>query len=515
MKNNIMTRSALMISICTLISKGLGFLRVIMIASRFGSGMETDTYNAAMTATVVIVGALGSAINTTLIPIFSNIEEEEGKKGKLKFLNNIINLVLISTILMIIVGFFISPIIIKLAAKGFKGEQFKLAVKLNRIGLPIIMLLGFIHVLAGFLHSSKVFGPPAIAGIPYNIVFLIYLIFFATSPNIETLMVVTVIGTFFQFLIHVPAIKSMGYKYKLKINLKDKYLRNAIFLVGPVLIGSAVQQINVVIDKTLGSELVAGSLSALDYASKMNEMVVAVFVMGITTVVFPMISEAFAKDDVDQMTDILTTGVNTILLIVVPATIGLMLLAKPVIYLFFERNAFGPRATNMTSIALVFYSLGLVGTSLRLLLNRVYYSFQDTVTPMKNGIIAVIINIILNIILVRFLDHGGLALATSISGTVSMLLLFKDLKKRYSNIDVESYFEGFLKTTIASLIMGFVVILIYYRIGSMVSQGKAIQMLMFILSIIGGIITYGGACKLLKIEEFNILINKVLKRNKN
>ncbi len=511
-EKNRVAQSAIMISVFTLISKFLGFIREVMIASKFGSGMETDTYFVAMTATVIIVGTLGSALNTTLIPIFSEVGEKYGHKGKLVYLNNIINLVIIVTIIMMVLGFIGAPLVVKILAKGFEGEQFHLAVKLNRIGLPIVMILGLTHVLAGFLNGNQIFGPPAIAGIPYNIVFLIYLSLFAAIPKIETLMLITVFATFFQFLIHVPAVKHMRYKFKPRVDFKDPFLRKAMILIGPVLLGSAVQQINVVIDRTLASELAHGSLSALTYASRINEMVIAVFVMAITTVVFPMLSNAFAKDDTDGVKEILSQGVNIILLVTVPATIGMILLAEPVVYLFFQRGAFTEGATNMTSIALIFYSIGLVGSSLRLMLNRVYYSFQDTLTPMKNGAIAVVVNIVFNLILIRSMGHGGLALATSISATVTTILLFISLRQKIGPIGLSGYFNSFLKTTLASLIMGFVVYVIYYRLGGLLPDKKLVQMLMLLVSIMGGMLTYFGMCIILKIKELQLVMDKLFKK---
>lgn len=511
-KKNTLAKSAAMISIMTLISKFLGFLREVEIATKFGSGMETDTYFVAMTATVIIVGTLGSAVNTTLIPIFAEIEERYGRKGKLNYLNNIINLVLLVTITIMVLGFFGSPIIIKVLAKGFKGEQFDLAVKLNRIGLPIVVMLGFTHVLGGLLNSSKIFGPPAIAGIPYNIVFLIYLFLFAKNPKIETLMFITVLGTFLQLLTHIPAVRHMGYKFRPGLNLRDPFLKKAMMLTVPVLLGSAVQQINVVIDKTLASELATGSVSALNYANKINEMVIAVFIMAITTVIFPMLSGAFAKDDNEQVVEILSQGVNIILLITVPATIGLVLLAKPLVYLFFEKNAFDARATLMTSNALIFYSLGLVGASLRLMLNRVYYSFHDTMTPMKNGAIAVGVNVLMNLILVKYMAHSGLALATSISATVTTILLFLDLRKKMGHIGMKKFVRCFIKSLLASLVMGVVVYLIYYKLGGLLPDKKIIQMINLVLAVLFGVVSYFIMCVVLRIEELGLIINKLIRR---
>lgn len=501
-------QAAAMISIFTLISKILGFVREIMIANRFGSGMETDTYFVAMTATVIIVGTLGTALNTTLIPIFSEIGERYGRRGKLKYLNNIINIVLIITIVIVILGYVFSPTVIKILAKGFEGEQFDLAVKLNRIGLPIAVLLGFTHVISGFLHSSQIFGPPAISGLPYNFVFLIYLFFFAKDSSVVTLMIISVLAASTQFLILLPAVNNQGYKYRLNINLNDKYLKKAMMLIVPVLIGSAVQQINIVIDKTLASSLVEGSISALSYATKINDMVIAVFIMAITTAVFPMLSSAFSQDNNQKMKEILGQGINIILIVTVPATIGLLLLAEPIVYLFFQRNAFDEVATYMTSQALIYYSIGLVGASLRLMLNKVYYSFQDTKTPMINGAIAVVINLILNLLLIKPLGHRGLALATSISATITTIMLFVSLRKKIGSIGLTKYLICFLKTLSAAFIMGLVVVFIYYKLGALLPAKKIIQMIMLLLSVAAGAIVYFGLCIVFKVKELRIIFRK-------
>lgn len=510
-KQNV-AKSAAMIAIFTLLSKGLGFIREVMIASRYGSGMETDTYFVAMTATVIIVGTLGAALNTTLIPIFSEIGEKSGRKGQLRYLNNVLNLVFLSTLILAILGFIFSPLIIKLLAKGFEGQQFDLAVKLNRVGLPIIIFLGFTHVLSGFLHSKQIFGPHAIMGFPYNAVFLIYLFFFSKDTNIAILMGVSVIAASTQFLIQLPAVRHLGYRYSLNVNLHDPYLKKAMILIFPVLIGSAVQQINVIIDKTLASDLVKGSISALTYSSRINELIISVFVAAIATVVFPMLSSAFSRNEDQVVKDIFKQGVNIILIITIPATIGIMLLAKPMVFLFFQRGAFDDLATSMTSGALIFYSVGLVGASLRLMLNKVFYSFQDTKTPMVNGAIAVGLNLILNLILVGPLQHMGLALATSISTTITTILLFIALRKKLGPLGMGNMVLTFIKTLISALIMGLVVYLIYYKLGAILPEVKIVQMIMLLLSIGVGAIVYFILCLLFRIKEMKVLVRGLVKR---
>ena len=504
-KKQKVAQSAAMIAIFTLISKGLGFLREVMIASKFGSGMETDTYFVSMTATVIIMGTLGTALNTTLIPIFSEIGENHGKKAQRRYLNSVLNLIFLITIILAIIAFLISPLIIRVLAKGFEGEQFDLAVRLNRIGLPIIIFLGFTYVFSGYLQSRQIFGPHAIMGIPYNLVFLIYLVFFAKDVNISTLMLVSVMASLTQVLIQVPAVRHTGYRYSLNVNLEDPYLKKAMILVVPVLLGSAVRQINGVIDKTLASELIEGSISALTYAQRINDMVIAVFVMAITTVIFPMLSQAFSQGDNEQLKEILNQGVNIILLVTVPATLGMILLAEPIVRIFFERNAFDAQATFMTSGALVFYSVGLVGSSLRLMLNRVFYSFHDTKTPMINGAMAVMLNVVLNLLFIKSMGHNGLALATSIAAIFTTFLLFIDLRKKLGPIGLKGMFITFIKTIFASAIMGIVVYLIYYKLGALVSGKKIIDMLILLSSIAVGAIVYFIVCILLKVEEVSTI----------
>ncbi|HSH35771.1 murein biosynthesis integral membrane protein MurJ [Schnuerera sp.] len=511
-KTEKVAQSAAMIAIFTLISKFLGFIREVLIASKYGSGYETDTYFVAMTATTILMTTIGASLNTTLIPIFTEIEGGRGRQGKLKYLNNILNMVFFTTIILALLGFFLSPLVIKILAKGFTGEQFDLAVKLNRIGLPIVIFLGFTYVFSGYLHSSEIFGPPAIMGLPYNFVFLFFLLFLADKGRIEGLMLASVVAASTQFLIQVPAIKHQGYRYKIDIDLKEPYLKKALVLVLPVMLGSAVQQINTVVDRTLASSLMEGSISALTYASRLRDLIISVFIMAITTVVFPMLSKAFSQQDNLQVKRIMGQGINIILIITVPATVGILILAEPMVRIFFQRGAFDSVATNMTSQGLIFYSLGLIGASLRLMLNRVFYSFQDTKTPMINGVIAVGMNIILNLILVKFMGHAGLALATSISATFTTFLLFLSLRKRIGTIGLKRYIKCFLKTLFASLIMGVAVYYIYFGLTDKLIDSAIGELLVLLLSIGVGALLYFIVCSILRVKEIRILIKRLVNK---
>lgn len=206
-------KSGLIIIIFTLGSKFLGFFREVLIAAKFGSGIETDTFFIALTATSLLVGFLRNAITTTFIPILSEIESKEGKKGKIEHTNNMINIAFIVSIIFVIFNFILAPYIIKLFARGFEGEQFTLAVKLVRIGSPMILFSGIIGVFTGYLQSEQKFTSSAAIGVPFNFVYIFFLLFLSNKFGIKGLMVTAVVAVASQFLIQIPEAKSTGYIY--------------------------------------------------------------------------------------------------------------------------------------------------------------------------------------------------------------------------------------------------------------------------------------------------------------
>lgn len=511
-------KSAIIIIIFTLGSKFLGFIREVLIAAKFGAGMETDTYFIAMTATTLITTFITNAITTTSIPILSEIETKEGREGKINHTNNMINIVLAFSFILVLIGWFASPLLVKLLAKGFVGEQFNLAVKLTKIGLPKIMISCVLGVATGFLQNEQRYTSSAAIGFPFNFVFIFYLLIFSTTFGIKGLMVASVIATLSQILIQIPEIKKTGYRYKFIFDLKDKYIKRVLFLSLPVFVGVAINDLNAIIDRTLASSLVSGSISALNYANKLNSLILGVFISAITTVIFPLLSKESTSDNIHGMKKIMKQGVNLILLITIPATVGLIVLARPIVEVAFERGEFDVTATEMTTKALIFYSLGLVAMSLRLLITKVYYSLQDTKTPMINGAISVGFNIVLNLILVRIMAHAGLAFATSIAITIATLLMFYDLKKKIGSLGTKSYIVTFFKSGLSSAIMGVFANIVYKVLYNVLGVSK-ISNLISLLSAVGvGVVVYSVLCYVLNIKEMRDIIvigkNKIAKNIK-
>lgn len=511
-KSNQVAKSALIIIIFTLGSKFLGFCREVLIALKFGSGMETDTFFVAMTATTLITGFLSSAISTTFIPVLSEIESKEGKKGKVEHANNMINVIFTISIILVIGGWLAAPVIVKLLAKGFQGEQFKLGVQLTRIGLPMILFGGIIGVFTGYLQSEQRFTATAAVGFPVNFVYIFFLLFLSSKFGIKGLMVAAVIAVVSQFLIQIPEARSSGYKYMFKFDLKDKYINKIILLSLPVLVGVAINDLNAIVDRTLASSLVSGSISALNYANRLNGLILGVFISAITTVIFPLLSKESNSDNIPGMKKIMSYGINLILLITVPATVGLIVLATPIVEIAFQRGAFDTTATLMTSQALIFYSIGLVAMALRLLLTRVYYSLQDTKTPMVNGAISVVFNVVLNLILVKFMAHSGLALATSIATTIATFLLLYGLKKKIGSLGTKGYITTFFKTGLASGVMGLVAYILYHGLYRVLGVSKLYNLISLLVAVGVGVVVYIILCYIFKVEEVRSILEKIKDR---
>src|SRR5699024_2784282 len=312
-------KSVVTIIVFTLGSKVLGFFREALIASNYGSGAGTDTFFIALSAITLFSTLILQTVNTTLIPILSEVESQEGEKGKLNHLNNFLNTITFVAFLLILIGFFISPLLMRILGKGFEGEQFDLAITLTRIGLPILIFSSVVGIFKGYLESEGLFNASAAAAFPKNIVYILFLIFLSQRFSIKALMVTAVIAEGAQLLVQIPSLRKLGYRYKLTVNLKDEYMQRLAALIPPILISVAIADLNNMIDKSMASSLVKGSVSSLNYAGVLNNIVMSVFVTAIITVIFPMLAKEANTENFTNLKKLMHTSLNVVLLITIPA----------------------------------------------------------------------------------------------------------------------------------------------------------------------------------------------------
>ena len=280
------------------------------------------------------------------------------------------------------------------------------------------------------------------------------------------------------------------------LDLGDKYIKMMFAIALPVIFGRSVDQINLLVDRTLASTIAEGGISALNYANRLNGFVQGLFVVPITTVIYPLISRVAAEKNIKGLKSYISEAVATINLLVIPVTIGAMIFSEEIVVLLFGRGAFSPEAIAMTSSALLYYSLGMIAIGLRDILSRAFYALQDTRTPMINTAIAVMMNIVLNLVFSRLMCIGGLALATSLSGIISALLMFVTLKKKIGSFGLREISISFLKISIASSLMGLVALWGFNILVETLHQNTAL-----ILAIGVGALTYVVIVCFMKIPE--------------
>ena len=316
--------------------------------------------------------------------------------------------------------------------------------------------------------------------------------------------------------IQLPFAIKRGYRYIPYVNFKDEYLKKMLYLVGPVLIGVAVTQINTIVDRTIASTLVEGSISALSYANKLNQSVMGMFIVSISSVVYPMLSRLSTENNKVEFNKSIVTAFSTVILLVIPISVGAIILSTPIVKILFQRGAFDERATYMTSIALIFYSIGMIGFGLRDILGKVFYSLQDTKTPMINGAIAMGLNIILNISFVKFtnMQLAGLALATSTSALVTVALLFINLRNKIGPFGGRHVLSVFIKAIISALLMALVTSFVYKNLSNIFGMGTIKEIITLGLSILSGALVYSICIIIFKIDEVNLIINIVKKKLK-
>ena len=514
-RNQTAARSVFIMIIFGLGSKLLGFLREMLIAAKFGSSMETDTYFIVLIATSLFTTLLMQSLSTTLIPVMAIIGEREGKRRKYNHINNLLNIVIVVSLVIVVLAWPLSPLIIKILAYGFKGSQFDLAVQMMRIGMPALIFAGIVGVYRGYLQSELLFIESAATQLPFNMIYIAFLIFLSGYFGIKGLIVASVLAVGSQILIQLPGLKKSGYKYRFSLDFRDQYIKKTFYLILPVIISIAVYDLNYIVDRSLASTLIEGSISALNYSNRINDFVLSIFITAVTTVFFPMFSCETAKGSHENLKKLVNNAFNVILLIIIPSAVGIIILTQPIVRIAFERGEFDAAATQMTSLALLFYSLGLVGMALRPLTDRIYYSLQDTKTPMYNSILTVSLNVILNIVLIKSMAHSGLALATSISVTVTTGLLIYKLKDRIGNLGLSKLAKCGLKSLFASLVMGIIVYLAYYSLESKV-LGNTILELAVLLGVASlGAVVYFGIIYLLKVEEIGWFVDLFKKKLKD
>jgi len=294
--------------------------------------------------------------------------------------------------------------------------------------------------LLGYEHQPKVYNP--------NTGLLHWLHVMISNEKAFILAVGLLLASFGQFVyLRVLIKKKTDFRHRCVLDLRDTNIKQMLILVGPVFISTGVNQLNSIVDRSMASGLVEGSVSALNYSSEVANMVTQVVILSLTTILYPKMTELFARNNKAEKNSFTLTYINVVSLLVFPLAALIFVFSKEIVQILFGRGAFNENTVLFVSRALKIYALGIVGASFRDILNKVFYSMKDTKTPMINGTIAVAVNIGLNILLVKKFEYLGLALATSVSATVCTILLLIKMCKKMDGFKYRKFIKAFLAMT--------------------------------------------------------------------
>lgn len=429
-------KSTAIVSSMTMISRILGFIRDMMFARFFGADSGTDAFFVAFKIPNFLRRLFAEgAFSQAFVPVLSDYKEQGSKRALRHFIDRTAGTLAIILMLVTIAGMLAAPYLIMLFAPGFawEGEQYDLAVQMLRITFPYLFFISSVAFAGGILNSFGKFAVPAFTPVFLNLCLIAATIWLA--PLMDKPVVALAWGVFFagavQLAFQFPALRRLGLVPRLRFGFKDSGVKHILKLMVPALFGVSITQINLLLDTLIASFLATGSVSWLYYSDRLVEFPLGLFGIALATVILPSLSKNHAADDMQSFSRSLDWGLKLVLLIGAPASLGLMMLAEPMVATLFQYNEFGVHDVTMAGRSLMAYSLGLLGFILVKVLVPGFTSRKDMRTPVRFGVYAMIANMVLNLILVFPLAHAGLALATSLGAFFNAsLLLFTLLKSR-------------------------------------------------------------------------------------
>jgi putative peptidoglycan lipid II flippase len=456
-------RSAASAGAATMASRVLGLVRDQVLAYYFGAGDAMDAYRVAFRLPNLLRDLFAEgAMSAAFVPTFTRYLATQGKDAAWRLANNVINALIVVTGLLVLIGIVFAVPLVTAYARSYDevAGKLPLTISLARVMLPTLTLIAVAAALMGMLNSLRHFFVPALAPAMFNvatIVCAIGLIPFAPELGvapIKIIAVATLIGGVAQLALQWPTIRREGFRYRPVLDWRDPGLRRILVLMGPGTIGLAATQVNLFVNMTLATGEGTGAVSALDYAFRLMYLPIGLFGVSIATAILPSVSRHVAAHDEAQARRTTADGLSLMLMLNVPATVGLVVLAAPIVRVIFEHGKFTPEATVATAAALQLYALGLVGYSVVRIASPVFYALGQNRIPVIVSIITVLINAALNLVLVRVLGFTGLALGTSIAAIFNATTLLVLLRRRLRGLDDRRLSGSFIRIVLASAAMG-------------------------------------------------------------
>jgi putative peptidoglycan lipid II flippase len=514
--NRQIARAAGTVMIAILFGQLAGLARGILVARAFGASPELDAFIYAnrVSETLFLLVA-GGALGSAFIPAFTGLLAKGDKDSAWRLASSLANSVTLTISLLALLIAFFAPQVVRYAlAPGLSKnpELFALTISLLRIQLISAVLFGLGGLIVGILNAHQVFLVPALTPAMYQLGIIFGAVVLAPSMGIYGLAWGVVIGALFYLLIQIPSLLKQRGTYTLTLGLDNPNTRQVILLMGPRLFGVAVVQLNFWVNNILASSMEGGSATSLSYGFSLMLMAQAAIAQSVAIAAMPTFSAQHALGKMDEMRASLAATLRGILLMAVPASVGLIILREPLISFLYQRGKFDEHDVQLTAWALLWFAAGLVGHSLMEVLTRAFYAQQDTKTPVIIGTIAMGLNVVFSIWFSEFFAQigwfplGGLALANSLATALEATALFIFMRRRLNGIEGKSIVDGAWRVSLSTLGMGIGLLFWIQAMGSLMRPLVAVGGVA-----IGGVIYVIGIL-ILRVPEMRMVSEVIARR---
>jgi putative peptidoglycan lipid II flippase len=514
------TQAAGVVGGATLISRILGYIRDMVIASIFGAGMFSDAFIAAfripnLLRRLFVEGSLSIAF----VPVFSDILNQKGHHEAERLALGSLRLLAFVLVALTALGIVLAPVLVHLLAYGFTDdpEKYALCIRLTRIMLPYSIFIGLVALCMGILNVLGHFAAPALAPVLLNISMIgLVSIFSWLSPSMSTrivgLALGTVVGGGFQLGLQIPFLIRKGIRLWRPVPLWHPAMEQIIRLLGPSLFGAAVYQINNLVICLMGSFLPQGSVSYLYYADRLVQFPLGIFAIAMATAVLPTLSKQAGAKHMAALRETFSHAVQLILFLTLPSMVGLVVLREPIVAILFQRGAFDPETTRLTANALLYYSIGLWAFSAVRILINTFYALKDTQTPVRLAAVSIAANVVLGAILMRTMAHSGLALALSLASMLHLGLLALALHRKVGGIQWWTLARSLIRSGCCAAVMGGAV----WAVGNRLIPPQCLDvtdlMTGLIVCVLTGVAVYTGLAFIFKAAEIEFIKRLWFKR---
>ncbi len=464
----ISTRATGIVGVAILCSRVLGLIREVVFAALFGASRNMDAFLTAFRAPNMLRDLFAEgALSTAFVTTFSQRIATEGDKSAWNLASKVATLTLVFMSAVSLLGVVFAPVLINILAPGFPIEKAELTVLLTRIMFPFIFLVSLAALVMGMLNAKHVFGMPAMASSFFNLgsiiggVALCY--WLDPQPDwrhphfgergLVGLSIATLIGGFLQLIVQFPSLRRVGFRFCLDFNWRDPGVRTILGMMGPATIAASAVQVNVAVNSIFASGLGDGPIAWLNIAFRLMQLPLGIFGVAVATVTLPLVSRSAAVGNTGEFRSALAHSIRLVLLLTIPAAIGLIILAEPIIHLIYEHGRFTPYATVQTAAALRFYAIGLAGYSADKVLAPAFYALNKRYVPMFVTLTSIAINFSLNWLFTFYLHwgHRGLAFSTSMVAITNFIFLYSMMRHYTGRLETGAMFQTIAKLLFAGI----------------------------------------------------------------